>query len=464
MSNFLESFKSLINKDGSAAPAEDLNGKILGLYFSAHWCGPCRKFTPMLVAKYNEIIAAGHKFEIIFVSADEDEEAALAYFAEMPWKMINYVDRDTESSLSELYKVQGIPTLVLLDEGGNLITNDGRSALMETPFEDLKGFAAAKKAAEEKAAQELAALQSAFNPSQFFTSENLIGKDGPVDANFTLDGKIIGLYFSAHWCPPCQRFTPLLAKKYTELTEEGKNFEIIFISSDRDESSAQHYYSEMPWKMLSYSRREQKKLLSELFEVEGIPTLILLDGQEKITSDGVEAIMSTPFDRLKTYAEDKRIAEEVAKLELEALKASFNPSTYFAGDLVIDKDGNVVPSSFFSEGKIFGIYFSAHWCPPCQRFTPELANRYKELVADGKNFEIIFISFDRDESSAASYYGDMPWKMMKYGEDSKKKQLAELFEIEGIPALVLVDESGVISTEGREIVMDSPFEEWKSKK
>jgi len=53
---------------------------------------------------------------------------------------------------------------------------------------------------------------------------------------------------------------------------------------------------------------------------------------------------------------------------------------------------------------------------------------------------------------------------MKYGEDSKKKQLAELFEIEGIPALVLVDESGVISTEGREIVMDSPFEEWKSKK
>ena len=28
--------------------------------------------------------------------------------------------------------------------------------------------------------------------------------------------KVIGLYFSAHWCPPCRAFTPKLVRAYTE--------------------------------------------------------------------------------------------------------------------------------------------------------------------------------------------------------------------------------------------------------
>ncbi|CAF5156466.1 unnamed protein product [Rotaria sp. Silwood1] len=53
-------------------------------------------------------------------------------------------------------------------------------------------------------------------------------------------GKIIGLYFSAHWCPPCRNFTPILSKFYKKYVET-KNFEIIFISSDRDENSFNDY-------------------------------------------------------------------------------------------------------------------------------------------------------------------------------------------------------------------------------
>ena len=40
---------------------------------------------------------------------------------------------------------------------------------------------------------------------------------------------VIGLYFSAHWCPPCTRYTPVLAEKYNELNKEGKKLEIDYL-------------------------------------------------------------------------------------------------------------------------------------------------------------------------------------------------------------------------------------------
>ncbi len=64
-----------------------------------------------------------------------------------------------------------------------------------------------------------------------------------------------------------------------------------------------------------------------------------------------------------------------------------------AGSL-IDNQGKSVPLDRLA-GKIVGLYFSAQWCPPCRRFTPELASFYKTLVAQEKPFEVVFISADR---------------------------------------------------------------------
>jgi len=49
------------------------------------------------------------------------------------------------------------------------------------------------------------------------TGQQLLKKDGTVvSADSALaDKKIIGFYFSAHWCPPCRLFTPALAEFYT---------------------------------------------------------------------------------------------------------------------------------------------------------------------------------------------------------------------------------------------------------
>ena len=65
----------------------------------------------------------------------------------------------------------------------------------------------------------------------------LHSKDGEIDTSTALKDKVVGIYFSAHWCPPCRSFTPELAKTYKLLTEEQqKHFEIVFVSSDNDES------------------------------------------------------------------------------------------------------------------------------------------------------------------------------------------------------------------------------------
>ena len=62
------------------------------------------------------------------------------------------------------------------------------------------------------------------------------------------------------------------------MIEEGKEIEIIFVSSDGDESSFTEYYGSMPWVSLPFSNRAAKDNLSAMFGVRGIPTMIVLDG------------------------------------------------------------------------------------------------------------------------------------------------------------------------------------------
>lgn len=83
----------------------------------------------------------------------------------------------------------------------------------------------------------------------------------PVSA--LADKQVVGLYFSAHWCPPCRGFTPKLAEVYTAIKGTGKSLEIVFVSSDRDDVAFDSYHKEMPW-----------QTLSKRFKVSGIPSLV----------------------------------------------------------------------------------------------------------------------------------------------------------------------------------------------
>merc|ERR1712037_923337 len=64
-----------------------------------------------------------------------------------------------------------------------------------------------------------------------------------VEATTALQGKELVLYyFSAHWCPPCRRFTPILAEFYKAASQLG--VEIVFVSADQSEDAMFSYMKE----------------------------------------------------------------------------------------------------------------------------------------------------------------------------------------------------------------------------
>ena len=102
---------------------------------------------------------------------------------------------------------------------------------------------------------------------------------------------VVGLYFAAYSSPSCQEFTPKLAELYNECKDKNKKFEIVFVSSDRDEDAFNKYFIEMPWCALIFNERSVKEELSELFGVSGIPCLVLLTGKgDLITKEGISAV------------------------------------------------------------------------------------------------------------------------------------------------------------------------------
>ncbi|KAI5696356.1 hypothetical protein M8J75_011850 [Diaphorina citri] len=110
--------------------------QVIGLYFSAHWCPPCKAFTPQLIETYGKLKGDGYQFEIIFVSSDRSESSYQSYLSGMPWPAIPYAS-ETRQSLASLYNVHGIPSLILLavEAGGRLdvITTEARHELSEDP-------------------------------------------------------------------------------------------------------------------------------------------------------------------------------------------------------------------------------------------------------------------------------------------------------------------------------------------
>lgn len=102
--------------------------KFVALYFSAHFCGPCRKFTPLFSVLYEDQPHAD--VEVVFVSQDPTEKEFTEYYESMPWLALHYGSPEIES-LAVDCNVAGIPQVSVFDvETGKLVMEDARPTIV----------------------------------------------------------------------------------------------------------------------------------------------------------------------------------------------------------------------------------------------------------------------------------------------------------------------------------------------
>jgi len=105
---------TLESRSGTNLRLEDFRGEVVMLNFWASWCGPCRKEMPLMNGLYEQYKDLG--FTILAVNVDENRDEAQRFLDAVP---VDYpVLYDPESSVSELYEVQAMPTTVMIDRDG----------------------------------------------------------------------------------------------------------------------------------------------------------------------------------------------------------------------------------------------------------------------------------------------------------------------------------------------------------
>ena len=113
--------------------------------------------------------------------------------------------------------------------------------------------------------------------SSIFGNELYKGND-LLNTDLELKNKIVLLYYSADWCPPCRKLTPLLIEFYNKF-HKSKGFEIVLISKDRTYYDYMNYYNKMPWLSLPFG----KELLTNLnYNYSFIPQIVILDKNQNL--------------------------------------------------------------------------------------------------------------------------------------------------------------------------------------
>jgi len=123
------------------------------------------------------------------------------------------------------------------------------------------------------------------------SSVPLVDKSGKQVA--APSNKVVALYFSAHWCAPCLRFTPLL-KKFHETLKASANdsLEIVFVSDDKSEKEFQDYYQNNhgDWLAVDFNASVRTSMRQH-YDVKSIPCLLVVNGQgEVVARDLVAAV------------------------------------------------------------------------------------------------------------------------------------------------------------------------------
>ncbi|NNE01443.1 MAG: redoxin domain-containing protein [Pirellulaceae bacterium] len=121
--------------DGKSFSLDDLRGKAVVIHYWATWCEPCKqdiKLLRRLQARYQGL-------ELVGVNVDATRDLATNYLEAnaLPWTQL-FEDGGLESSpLSQQFGVQTLPTMMLIDGAGKVISHNIRAAELDGELEQL---------------------------------------------------------------------------------------------------------------------------------------------------------------------------------------------------------------------------------------------------------------------------------------------------------------------------------------
>jgi thiol-disulfide isomerase/thioredoxin len=108
---------TLPDLSGKMVRLEDFRGSVVLLNFFATWCGPCREEMPGLEQLYRAYARKG--LVVVGISSDVQGQEVVAPFVKQ-YGLSFPVLLDPKDTLSQPYRIRGIPTIYLLDRHGRV--------------------------------------------------------------------------------------------------------------------------------------------------------------------------------------------------------------------------------------------------------------------------------------------------------------------------------------------------------
>ncbi|XP_059937303.1 nucleoredoxin isoform X2 [Mesoplodon densirostris] len=309
MSGFLEELlgEKLVTGGGEEVDVHSLAARgisLLGLYFGCSLSAPCAQLSASLAAFYGRLrgdAAAGpgagagpgpgagaaaepesrRRLEIVFVSSDQDQRQWQDFVRDMPWLALPYKEKHRKLKLWNKYRISNIPSLIFLDAStGKVVCRNGLLVIRDDPE----------------------GLEFPWGPKPFreVIAGPLLRNNGQSLESSSLEGSHVGVYFSAHWCPPCRSLTRVLVESYRKIKEAGQKFEIIFVSADRSEDSFKQYFSEMPWLAVPYTDEARRSRLNRLYGIQDSED----DGESEAAKQLIQPIAEKIIAKYKAKEEE----------------------------------------------------------------------------------------------------------------------------------------------------------------